>query len=246
MPSEQVPPHLDPSESPVLQQQAEEQERQLREFYRYQRRRQILRIVIAVASAIAAAAICYHVFGPDIILEWLDEFWPVLMAPLLGWLLGYWVVKNLFRPSGRLVACLYPETHLFRVVFIPDEMFKFFDQAGNNVVYHTPSGMQVYIAEDIDTSNGRIQYSWVERMSALEVMSREEFFINFKKTTEEVLRENLQLIGQPILYALGYTRRCLHDEYDHVAEVFGLRGRDFQRDESLSSPDPPEEGGQDE
>jgi len=104
----------------------------------------------------------------------------------------------------------------------------------------------VYIAEDIDTSNGRIQYSWVERMSALEVMSREEFFINFKKTTEEVLRENLQLIGQPILYALGYTRRCLHDEYDHVAEVFGLRGRDFQRDESLSSPDPPEEGGQDE
>ena len=242
MPSEQATPQPDISESPVMQQQAEEQERQLREFYRYQRRRQILRVIIAVASAIGAVAICYYLLGPEAILAFFEEYWPILMAPFAGWFLGYWVVKNLFRPSGRLVACLYPDTHLFRVVFIPDEMFKYFNQAGNNVVYHTPSGIQVYLAEDIDTENGRIQYPWVEKMSALEVMSREEFFINFKETTEQLLRENLQLMGHPILYGLGYARRCLRDEYDNVAEIFGLRGRDFQRDESLSSPNPPEDG----
>ena len=237
-PDFQTGPEMDQdlSQNPVIQQQMQEQ--MLKEFYKEQRRRLVIRIIIVVASFAAAVSICYYVYGPEAIKAFLDEYWPVLISPFLGWFLGMWVVKRLYRPSGRMVVCMDPSTHLFRPVFIPDNMFRFFEQSGNNVLYHSALGMPVYIAEEIDTENGSIRYSWIHNLSSMEVFTREETYNNWRNTLEEVLRENLELIDHPYVIGLGYARKCLKDQLDLIAQTLGLSGRDFARDESVSSPYP--------
>ena len=225
----------DLSQNPVIEQQMREQ--MLREFYRDRRRKLVIRAVIAAAALVGGAAICYHLLGPERILEILEEYWPVLMAPFAGWFLGMWTVKMLYRPSGRIVACMEPESHLFRAVFIPDPMFRFFEQSGNNVLYHSALGMPVYIAEHIDTEKGSISYSWIHELSSLEVMTREDTYVNWRATLEEVLRENLGLMDHPHVIGLGYARKCLRDQLDLIAETLGLKDRDFSRDYSVSSPE---------
>ena len=197
----------------------------------------MIRIAIAIAALIGSTATCYHVFGPEQILAFLEEVWPVLMAPFAGWFLGMWAVKMLYRPSGRVVACIDPSTHLFRAVFIPDTMFRYFDQSGNNVLYHSALGMPVYIAEHIDTENGTIEYSWIHELGSMEVMTREDTYNNWRTTLEEVLRENLGLMDHPHVIGLGYARKCLKDQLDLIAETLGLTGRDFSRDYSVSHPE---------
>lgn len=228
-------PDQDLSQNPIVQQQLREQ--MLSDFRRSQRRRLAFRAVVAAASLIGGVAICYHVFGLEAILRFLEGYWPVLMAPFAGWFLGRWTVKMLYRPSGRVVACLDPETHEFRAVFIPDQMFQFFEQSGNNVLYHSPLGMPVYIAESIDTDSGVIRYSWIHELGSMEVMTREDTYNNWRTTLEEVLRENLGLMDHPHVIGLGYARKCLKDQLDLIADTLGLTGRDFSRDYSVSSPD---------
>ncbi len=235
IPGQDQYPDQDLSQNPIVQQQLREQ--MLRDFRRSQRRRLVFRAIVAVASLAGAAAACYHVFGPEAILQFLEEYWPVLMAPFAGWFLGRWTVKMLYRPSGRVVACLDPATHEFRAVFIPDPMFRFFEQSGNNVLYHSPLGMPVYIAESVDTETGTIRYSWIHELGSMEVMTREDTYNNWRATLEEVLRENLGLMDHPHVIGLGYTRKCLRDQLDLIAETLGLSGRDFARDYSVSSPD---------
>ena len=225
----------DLTQNPVIQQQMQEQ--MLKEFYREQRRKLALRIIVAAVALTAGIAVCYHVYGPEQIRAFLEEYWPVLMAPFAGWFLGRWTVKALYRPSGRIIACMEPETHLFRAVFIPDSMFRFFEQSGNNVLYHSALGMPVYIAEHIDTENGQIRYSWIHELSSLEVMTREDTYVNWRATLEEVLRENLGLMDHPHVIGLGYARKCLKDQLDLIAETLGLSGRDFTRDYSVSHPE---------
>ena len=230
-------PEMDPSQNPILEQQRMQQELELRRFYRQQRMRLLIWIVIGIIFLAILIAVCYHVFGPEAIISFLEECWPVMVAPLVGWFLGRWAVKVLYRPSGKVVICLDPETHLFRAVFIPDPMFRFFDQAGNNVLYHSPLGMSVYVAESIDTDSGMIGYSWIHELDVLTVMTREEFFVNYRDTTEDVLRENLQIRGYPYTIALGYTRRTMREQFDMLADALGLSGREFRPDTSYSEPD---------
>ena len=92
---------------------------------------------------------------------------------------------------------------LISFAYIGKHRFRFFEQSGNNVLYHSPSGMPVYLAEDIDTERGTIAYSWIHELGAFEVMTREEAFVNWRSTLEEVLRENLQLMDHPHVIGLG-------------------------------------------
>lgn len=202
------------------------------------RRLTIFRAIIIGAVCVIAVAICWFVFGPDAIASFLIGYWPVLLAPFLGGFLGSWAVKILYRPSGRVVVCLMPTTHMFRAVFIPDPMFKYFQQAGNNVMYHTPGGTPVYVAEDIDTDRGYIVYSWIHELDSFSVMTREETYNNWRNVLEEVLRENLQIMDHPHVIGLGYARQCLKDHLDMIAETLGLTKRDYRRDASFGEPEP--------
>ena len=212
------------------------QEQMLRRFRFEQRRGIVLRVAVAVGTSVAGAAVCLHVFGPDAIASFLEEVWPVLISPVAGWLLGMWAVRILYKPSGRVVVCMEPDTHLFRAVFIPDTMFRYFVQSGNNVLYHSAQGVPVYIAERIDTGTGEIRYSWIHELSSLEVMTREDTYNNWRDILEDVLRENLGLMDHPHVIGIGYARRCLREQLDSIAEALGLTGRDFSRDRSVSEP----------
>jgi len=242
-PDQQIP-DLDPSQNPILEQQRLQQELELQEFYARQRRRMLVWIAISILLLAILVVACHHIFGPEAIIGFLEEYWPVMIAPVAGWILGRWAVRMLYRPSGKVVICLNPDTHVFRAVFIPDPMFRFFDQAGNNVLYHSPLGMPVYVAERIDTESGDIQYSWIHDLDALTVMTREEFFENFSGMTVELLKENLQIKGYPYAIALGYTRKTMREQFDLLADALGLTGRDFRPDTSYSDPYPDDNGGE--
>lgn len=219
----------DLSDNPVMMQQAEDRQREMERFYRRRRMRTILSIVIAISLAAVAAAVCYHVFGPDAIIAFLEECWPVFVAPFIGWFLGKWAVDSLYRPSGKMVLSLDPDTHMIRGVFIPDQMFRYFEQSGNNVLYHSMLGMPVYLAESIDTESGIIEYSWIHELGSMEVMTREETYRNWRGTLEQVLRDNLELMDHPHVIGLGYARKCLKDHLDMIAETLGLIDRDSER-----------------
>ena len=202
------------------------------------RRAFVFRTIVLLAICAVAFAICWHVFGKDAVASFLKGYWPVMIAPFVGAFLGKWAVKSLYRPTGRVVVCLYPTTHTFRAVFIPDMMFRYFEQAGNNVLYHTPGGTPVYVAEDIDTDRGYIVYSWIHELDSFSVMTREETYNNWRNVLEEVLRENLQIMDHPHVIGLGYARQCLRDHLDMIAETLGLTKRDYRRDTSFGEPEP--------
>ncbi len=225
-----LPDDAQPEREPILPRPLEVRQRDTRGL--------IFRIIALAALCATAAAACYYAFGPELLKEYLAEYWPVLAAPFVGAFLGYWTVKNLYRPTGRVVVCLLPETHTFRAVFIPDMMFRYFEQAGNNVLYHTPNGTPVYVAEDIDTERGYILYSWIHELDSFTVMTREETYNNWRSVLEEVLRENLQILDHPHVIGLGYARQCLRDQLDLIAETLGLTKRDYRRDMSVGEPEP--------
>ena len=203
-------------------------------------RLRIMRVLALTALAVTAFAACYLVFGWEAIYAFLQESWPILIAPFAGFAMGYWSAKVLYRPFGCLVVCAFPETHTMRIVFIPDALFRFFTQTGNNVVYHTPRGMPVYIARDIDTDNGSIIYSWIHERDALIVLTREEAFVNWRQACEDILRENMQIIDIPYIIGLGYTRGTMKRVLDGFAEVLGLKERDFAKDTTVETPEPQE------
>ncbi len=240
-PLEDQEPLPDLSENPLLVEQEETRRRQLEEYYRRRRNSMIRWAILLAVLLFASVLACYYVFGPESIMGFLEEYWPVLVSPMIGWILGRWAVKVLYRPSGRVVVCLDPENHTFRAVFIPDSMFRFFEQSGNNVLYHSPLGMPVYVAEYMDTDSGEIRYSWVHELDSMSVMTREETYVNWRTTLEEVLRENLQIMDHPHVIALGYTRKTLRDHLDMLADMLGIDGRDFSRDTSVSEPFPDED-----
>ena len=195
------------------------------------------RIVALIALIATASAACYFVFGPEAIIWFLEESWPILIAPFAGFALGWYAAKTMYHPYGYYVVCLTPETHSIRVVFVPDQVYKLFNQSGNNVLYHTGMGAPAYIARELDTDEGYIVYSWIHERDALVVMTREEAFINWRQAAEDILRENSQILDIPYIIGLGYTRSALRRVVDGFANVLGMQDRDFSKDTSVESPD---------
>jgi hypothetical protein len=205
--------------------------------------RRILLLAVAVGIAVA---ICYFVYGPEWIRDTVMEYWPIALAPIIGWILGSWSAKMLYRPSGKIVISLDPETHEARVVFVPERMFRFFRQTGNNVTYHTPLFSDVYLAKSIDTDNGNIDYGWVHELNALLVFTREQSFARWNGLTEEVLMENNQLRDKPTAIALAYCRTFGKMILDDIGSAAGLFKPDYSKDKVAEGPEAPKrEDGED-
>ena len=86
------------------------------------------RKVAAVAATVSAGFfgvyVVWRMFGTDVIVDALGEYWPVLLSPIAGALLARFVVRSLYHPSGRVLVHLDVENHLLRAVFVPDDMFR--------------------------------------------------------------------------------------------------------------------------
>ena len=88
-------------------------------------------LLLAIAVGIITA-VCWFVWGPEAIRDVVREYWPICLAPIIGWILGRWSAKVLYRPTGKIVISINPETHEARVVFVPERMFRYFRQSGTN------------------------------------------------------------------------------------------------------------------
>ena len=207
----------------------------------YMGRRAILAIVILLASAVILYLIG-RTYGIEPLMGILEDYWPAVISPLAGWYLGKKVAKDLYKPDGRLLISLNPETHMFRLVFVPEKTFKTMSQTGNNVVYHTPSGLPAYTVRELDLNNGRIVYGWVHENDALVVMTRESAYKKWNTTLDQVMEDNLELMVHPHIIGLGYARKSLRSHLDGIAEAVGFTKPDY---EQHSTNDEKAEGGDD-
>ena len=204
----------------------------------------ILKIVVAVAVIVAYNYIDknYH----DEFHDFIEEYWPILISFPLGYILGNQVAKRLYIPVRRLLILMDVETHTIRPIMVPEEVFRQMDQSGNNIGYHTAYGTPTYIVKDVDFSTGKIDYGWVHELNALVVMTREDAYVKWDDTLNEVLAENLQLMHHPQVIGLGYARDSLRDHLDSFSEALGFKRPDFEAHDPAGTPVPEEPPGEQE
>ena len=190
-----------------------------------------------VLAAASVALIYVHYEGTEGIVSVLQEIWPVLLAPLLGWYFGKWTVANLYRPAGRIILTLDVESHSIRFIYVPEAVFTQLSQSGNNVVFHSSGGVPVYIAQDIDLQSGEVHYGWIHENNALEVLCFEDAWVKWHETLDEVLRENLELSHFPMTLGLGFARDATRNNLDEIAKVVGLQETDYE-DHSMIRQEP--------
>ena len=190
------------------------------------------RKVAAVAATVSAGFfgmyVVWRMFGTDAVVDALGEYWPVLLSPIAGALLARFVVRSLYHPSGRVLVHLDVENHLLRAVFVPDDMFRYIQQTGNNVVYHTMSGIPVYLVEGMDLERGMVDYGWVHTENALVVMTREDAYRKWYSVLNQVMEENLELMVHPKVIGLGYARSSLRKHLDRISSALGLIEADYE------------------
>lgn len=190
------------------------------DFPVYQEPNRIRMVVVCIVSVAVVGVLI--VILPDEMFSLASENWPVFLSPVVGWILGSMVVRMMHRRLGRVIVSLDVENHMFRAVLVPEELFRYISQKGNNVVYHTPSGMPVYLARSIDLERGSIDYGWVHENDALVVMTREEAYLRWRDTLDRILEENLMLMHHPHTMGLEYARENLRRHLDDLAMALGL------------------------
>lgn len=196
-----------------------------------------VRMVVVCIVSVAVVGVLIVIL-PDEMLSLASENWPVFLSPLVGWILGSMVVRMMHRRFGRVIISLDVENHMFRAVLVPEELFRYISQKGNNVVYHTPSGMPVYLARSIDLERGTIDYGWVHENDALVVMTREEAYLRWRDTLDRILEENLMLMHHPHTMGLEYARENLRRHLDDLAMALGLDVSQDDHPQSASNPQP--------
>ena len=207
------------------------------EFPVYQPPNRVRMVVVCIVSVAVVGVLI--VILPDEMLSLASENWPVFLSPVVGWILGSMVVRMMHRRLGRVIVSLDVENHMFRAVLVPEELFRYISQKGNNVVYHTPSGMPVYLARSIDLERGSIDYGWVHENAALVVMTREEAYLRWRDTLDRILEENLMLMHHPHTMGLEYARENLRRHLDDLAMALGLDvSQDDDHPQSESDPQP--------
>lgn len=203
------------------------------------------RYTLIVLIGVAVVGICLFLFGDRLpigpVSDFVTTYWPVLLCPLIGYWFAGRVVRRYYRPSGRAVIALYPETHRVACVYIPEEMFQVMTQSGNNVVYHTVLGTPVYMAKGIDMQTGVIDYGWVHELDPLTVMTREGAYAKWDDTLNLVLEENLELMSHPHTIGLGYAREGLRRHLDMMAKIMGFKEQDYEPHMNVKSEQTSEE-----
>ncbi len=189
-------------------------------------RRTLLKVVVIV-SAIGTAVYLWN-RDPAAAEDFVREYWSVGISPAVGYFLGRYVAKTLYRPNRRLVVLTDPGTHTLRPIAIPEEVFVQMTQTGNNVVYHTAYGTPVYLAKSVNFQTGEIDYGWIHELNALTVMTDEQAYARWNDTLNEVLEENLQLMHNPQVIGLGYSRDALRNHLDAFSEALGFKKVDLE------------------
>lgn len=185
----------------------------------------ILAVLVAAVAAILVA-MNRDSIDWDSVQYWtlyaVREYWYVAVGPVVGYVLGRWFANIVHRPISRVVLCLNVENHLVQALVVPEDFFRYFNQTGNNVVYHSPSGMPVYLANSVDLERCFVDYGWVHEHDALVVFTRERFYSEWKETLDQAMADNLNLMDNPEVYGMQFAGEALKRHLDRVASAVGV------------------------
>ena len=175
-----------------------------------------------------------------------QEYWYVAVGPIAGYLLGSWFAKLVHKPVIRVVISVDVENHIVQALLVPEEFFRYLNQTGNNVVYHSPRGNPVYIANRVDLERCFIDYGWAHKHNALIVFAKERFYVEWKDALDQAMADSLNLMDNPEVYGLQFAGEALKRHLDRAAYAVGVMkenpGGPSDIDGSQASQD--EEGGE--
>ena len=158
----------------------------------------------------------------DFFVQSITDYWYVAVGPVAGYALGIWFARLVHRPICRVVISLDVENHVVQALVIPEDFFRFLNQTGNNVVYHSPQGTPVYIANKVDLDRCLIDYGWVHEHDSLVVFTKEMFYTEWKETLDQAMADNLKLMDSPEVYGMQFAGEALKRHLDRVGAAVGV------------------------
>ena len=151
-----------------------------------------------------------------------QEYWYVAVGPIAGYILGRWFARMVHQPIIRVVISVDVENHIVQALLVPEEFFRFLNQTGNNVVYHSPRGNPVYIANKVDLDRCFVDYGWAHQHNALIVFAKERFYVEWKDALDQAMADSLNLMDNPEVYGLQFAGEALKRHLDRAAYAVGV------------------------
>lgn len=185
----------------------------------------ILGILIAIVVAVILVINRDEIDWKSILLmtiEFVREYWYVAVGPIVGLILGGFFAKMVHKPDCRVVITLNVENHTVQALVVPEQLFRFLNQTGNNVVYHSRIGTPVYLANAMDLQRGFVDYGWVHEHDPLVVFTQERFYTEWKDTLDKAMSDNLNLMDSPEVYGMQFAGEALKRHLDRVAVAVGV------------------------
>ena len=205
-------------------------------------------VILGVLLAIVVAALVYvnrdSIDWKDILML-LRENWYVFVGPVAGWILGRYFARLVHQPDFRVVISLDPENHTVQALMIPEGLFRFLNQSGNNVLYHSPGGNPVYLANKVDLVQGMIDYGWVHEHDAIMVFTKEKVYNEWHDTLDRVMEDNLKMMDVPEVYGLQFAGEALKRHLDRAANAVGVNTGSSGGPSDYHEAQPVPEGGDD-
>ncbi len=159
----------------------------------------------------------------DFLVSVAQEYWYVAVGPVVGLIAGDRFALIVHNPDCRVVLTLDVKSNTIQGLIIPERLFRLLNQSGNNVVYHSPLGMPVYLAESVDLQNGVIDYGWVHEHDALVVFTKVQFYEEWKETLDQVMADNLKMMDSPEVYGMRFAGEALKRHLDRLASSVGVK-----------------------
>ncbi len=201
---------------------------------------------LAVVLGIAAAIILIRVYNVDLspLIDVLLTWYPILIAPVIGYIAGVIVVDKLIDVPCTKLIVLNPGSNESRSWLIPNKLFATFTKPGNSFQFHDGFGKPVYYCESVDFQNRTVFYCWPHSLPYHDVISNLEYYNMICKDYNDVTSEVLILRRHLSSVALKQTRSVSREFMDEILSVMNsgdnaydiFRDTIFEDDISVRSP----------
>jgi len=180
----------------------------------------IVLIGIVLIGVLAASFLGLVSF--DFIKEWMNEVgYFCIVAFIVGFYFADWIVDRLYIPRFRLILTI-SDNDVVSLKAIPETVFKYFTQAGNNYILMSVNGNPVYLAHSVDLETGVIDYGWAHLDKWELVAVRKKMFKEWKLKFVELLLRNMELEGFTKGKSLVAARGVLERTFDQIEKMFGI------------------------
>ena len=202
-------------------------------------------IILAILIVVAVSALVIlkrdeidWAYIMDLTMETVKEYWYVAVGPVVGLIAGDKFAQLVHRPDCRVVLTLRPEDNTVQALVVPEQYFRMLNQSGNNVVYHSPMGMPVYLAQEVDLERGFVHYGWVHEHDALLVFTKQSFYDEWKDTLDRAMADNLKLMDSPEVYGMQFAGEALKRHLDRMGAAVGVTKESSGGPSDYSEPNP--------